>query len=126
MSTILVVDDDPGIRGLLDQTLRRKAYSVVFAADGDSGFDLFRRISPDAVVLDLNMPGMDGMMLLEKVRELNERVPVIILTGPPMRELEHEASLLGATAFLRKASSIHELGNVLKEALEKPAFRSAA
>ena len=126
MPTILVVDDDPGIRELLNHTLRRKGYAVVLAADGASGFDLFRRMSPDALVLDLNMPELDGIMVLEQVRALNELVPVIILTGPPMRDLEHQASLLGATAFLRKASSIHELGNVIKECLEKPAFRSAA
>jgi DNA-binding NtrC family response regulator len=69
------------------------------------------------------MPGFDGMTVLQQVRALNERIPVIILTEVPTGELEHEACLLGATAFMRKSFSIHELGNALSESFEKPSRR---
>ena len=60
MAKILVIDDEPGIRDLLDTLLRRKGYDVVLAESGQKGLDLFRRERPDVIVLDLKMPGMDG------------------------------------------------------------------
>ena len=78
MPTVLVIDDDSGTRLLLEKLLLRKGYAVIVSADGATGLDLFRRLSPDAIVLDLNMPGFDGMTVLQQVRALNERIPVII------------------------------------------------
>lgn len=65
MAKILVIDDEQGIRDLLDTLLRRKGYDVVLAESGQKGLDLFRRERPDVVVLDLKMPGMDGLAVLQ-------------------------------------------------------------
>jgi CheY-like chemotaxis protein len=64
MAKILVIDDEEGIRNLLDTLLRLKGYDVVLVASGRKGLELFRRERPDVVVLDLKMPGMDGITVL--------------------------------------------------------------
>jgi two-component system response regulator (stage 0 sporulation protein F) len=81
MAKILVIDDEPGIRDLLDTLLSRKGYDVVLADNGQKGLEVLRRARPDVVVLDLKMPGMDGLTVLQQVRGLNPTQPVIILTG---------------------------------------------
>src|SRR5258707_1310369 len=81
MAKILVVDDEQSIRNLLDTLLKRKGYDVVLAESGRKGLDLFRRERSDVVVLDLKMPEMDGMAVLQEIRKLNPGQPVIILTG---------------------------------------------
>src|SRR5689334_6072069 len=81
MAKLLVIDDEEGIRDLLDTLLSRKGYSVVLADGGRKGLDLYRREHPDVVVLDLKMPEMDGMAVLQQIRNLDPGQPVIILTG---------------------------------------------
>ena len=81
MSKILVIDDEQGIRNLLDTLLSRKGYEVILASNGQKGLELFRRERPDVVVLDLKMPEMNGLTVLQQVRQLNPVQPVVILTG---------------------------------------------
>jgi CheY-like chemotaxis protein len=81
MAKVLVIDDEQGIRSLLDTLLSRKGYDVVLADGGRKGLELFRRERPDVIVLDLNMPQMDGITVLQQVRSLNPDQPVIVLTG---------------------------------------------
>ena len=121
MSKILVIDDEPGIRDLLDTLLRRKGYDVVLAESGQKGLDLFRRERPDVVVLDLKMPGMDGLTVLQQVRSLNPKQPVIILTGAGTAEVEQQARALGVTEYVEKEFSLHRLGDALTRLLNDPA-----
>jgi CheY-like chemotaxis protein len=81
MTKILVIDDEQGIRNLLDTLLRRKGYDVVLAESGRQGLELFRRERPDVIVLDLKMPEMDGLTVLRQIKNLDPGKPVIILTG---------------------------------------------
>ena len=67
MAKILVIDDEQGIRDLLDTLLSRKECAVILAAGGQKGLEIFRRERPDVVVLDLKMPGMDGLTVLQQV-----------------------------------------------------------
>ncbi len=71
MSKILVIDDEEGFRGLLDTLLSRKGYEVVLASNGQKGLELFRRERPDVIVLDLKRPGMNGLTVLQQVRQIN-------------------------------------------------------
>ena len=82
MAKVLVIDDEPGIRDLLDTLLRRKGYDVIVAESGQKGLECFRRARPDVLVLDLKMPGMDGLTVLQQVRSLDPKTPVIILREP--------------------------------------------
>ena len=65
MAKILVIDDEQSIRDLLDRLLRRKGYYVVLAESGRKGLELFRRERPDVIVLDLRIPELDGITVLE-------------------------------------------------------------
>ena len=117
MAKILVIDDEPGIRGLLDTLLSRKGYDVAIASSGQKGLELFRRERPDVIVLDLKMPGMDGLTVLQQVRSLHPNQPVIILTGAGTPEAERQIRALGVTEFVEKEFSLHLLGDSLKRLL---------
>ena len=117
MTKILVIDDEPGIRDLLDVLLRRKGYDVVVAENGRKSLDVFRREHPDVVVLDLKMPVMDGLTVLQEIRRLDPNKPVIILTGAGTPEMEQQVRTLGVTEFVEKEFSLHRLGDSLKRLL---------
>ena len=120
MAKILVIDDEPGIRNLLDTLLRRKGYDVVLAESGQKGLDLFRRERPNVIVLDLKMPGMDGLSVLQQVRSLDSKKPVIVLTGAGTAETEQKVRALGVTEYVEKEFSLHLLGDSLKRLLNNP------
>ncbi|HEY6289824.1 MAG TPA: response regulator [Nitrospiraceae bacterium] len=120
MAKILVIDDEQGIRNLLDTLLRRKGYDVVLAESGRKGLELFRRERPDVVVLDLKMPEMDGLTVLRQIHSLDPKKPVIILTGAGTAEAEQQVRALGVTEYVEKEFSLHLLGDSLKRLLNNP------
>jgi len=120
MSKILVIDDEQGIRYLLDTLLSRKGYEVVLAENGRKGLELFRREHPDVVVLDLKMPEMDGLTVLRQIHGLEPGKPVIILTGAGTGEAERQVRALGVTEYVEKEFSLHLLGDSLKRLLNHP------
>jgi DNA-binding NtrC family response regulator len=117
MATILVIDDEQGIRDLLGTLLRRKGYDVVLAESGRKGLELFRQARPDLIVLDLKMPEMDGLTVLQQIRTLDLRKPVVILTGAGTADAAEQARALGVTEFIEKEFSLHRLGDALKRLL---------
>ena len=117
MAKVLVIDDEEGIRNLLDILLSRKGYTVVLADGGRKGVELFRRERPDVVVLDLKMPELGGIAVLQQIRSLNPDQRVIILTGAGTPETEHHLFALGASEFVEKEFSLHHLGDALKRVL---------
>ena len=114
MAKLLVIDDEEGIRNLLDTLLSRKGYDVVLAASGRKGLELFRRECPNVVVLDLNMPEMGGVAVLQQIRMLKPDQPVIVLTGAGTPEKEQQVVALGVSEFVEKEFSLHRLGDALK------------
>ena len=120
MAKVLVIDDEPSIRSLLDTILSRKGYTVVLADGGRKGLELFRREHPDAVVLDLKMPEMDGIAVLQHLRRAGHALPVIVLTGAGTPELERQVQALGVTEYVAKEFSLHRLGDALKRLLKTP------
>jgi CheY-like chemotaxis protein len=120
MAKILVIDDEHGIRDLLDTLLTRKGYDVVVADSGQKGLEVYRRAHPDVVVLDLKMPGMDGLTVLQQIRRLNPTQPVVILTGAGSPESEQQVRALGVTEYVEKEFSLHLLGDALKRLLIHP------
>ena len=81
MSTVLVVDDKEMLRDSVAVTLQRPGFTVVAAENADSALNMIARKHPDVVVSDLKMPGMDGLELLQKIREVDEDLPVILMTA---------------------------------------------
>ncbi|HKQ34516.1 MAG TPA: response regulator [Nitrospiraceae bacterium] len=120
MAKILVIDDEQGIRNLLDTLLSRKGYDVILADSGRKGLELFRRERPDVVVLDLKMPEMDGHTVLRQIHRLEPGKPVIILTGAGTGEAEQQVRALGVTEYVEKEFSLHLLGDSLKRLLNHP------
>jgi len=117
MAKILVIDDEPSIRNLLDTILRRKGYDVVLADSGRKGLDLFRREHPDVIVLDLKMPEMDGLTVLRQILSLDSKKQVIVLTEAGSPEVEQQVRALGVTEYVEKEVSMHLLGDSLKRLL---------
>ena len=120
MTKILVIDDDARDRGLLVAVLEERGYEVMLADNGGTGLMLCHRGTPDAVVLDLDMPGIDGCSLLGQLRILHPTLPVVIFSGRSPEEVEEKMLNHGATAFIQKAFSLDQLGLALQEVLPSP------
>jgi CheY-like chemotaxis protein len=112
-----LIDDEEGIRNLLDTLLDWKGYDVILADSGQKGLEVFRRAHPDVVVLDLKMPGMDGLTVLQQIHHLDPKQPVIILTGARIPESEQQVRALGVSEYVEKQFSLHLLGDALKRVL---------
>ena len=122
-SRILVVDDDDDIRGLVRTLLERAGYEVSDAADGRAGLRELYGSSPDLVILDVAMPGLDGWETLERIRELTD-VPVLMLTARDA-ELERVRGLkAGADDYVVKPFGRQELVARVEVLLRRP--RSSA
>jgi len=117
MPKVLIVDDEPYIRRFLSTLLIHKGYDVTLAEDGQKGLDRFLQERPDVIVLDLWMPGMDGLTVLRQVRSLNPLQPVIILTCGTTTETEQEIRALGVMEFVEKESAVLLLDAALKRIL---------
>ncbi|HTZ39295.1 MAG TPA: HD domain-containing phosphohydrolase [Syntrophales bacterium] len=108
--TILVVDDDPLVRTLVVEALKRTGDFIASeAADGQEALDILRSNLFDLVITDIHMPGMNGMDLLNRIREINPVIPVIMITGYPTVDLSVSAMKTGAVDFLSKPFHLDEL-----------------
>jgi DNA-binding response OmpR family regulator len=122
MAKVLIIDDEPSVRALLDMKLRDQGYDVLFAHSGWKGLQLYRQERPDVVVLDLRMPELDGVTVLKEIRRVDLKQPVIIFTGDSTPETEREVRALGVSEFIVKDSSMKLLVDTLKSLL-KPSTR---
>ena len=93
---ILVIDDELDIRDTLKLILEYEGYEVLSAPSGQEGLIRVERDSPDLVLLDVKMPGMDGLDVLRSVREANELLPVVMISGYGTVNTAMEATKLGA------------------------------
>lgn len=99
---VLVVDDEPGIRDLLARTLALAEYDVDVAPDGVSGLERMRLDTYDLLIVDLKMPGLDGLSVIREARRYKSDLPVIIITGYSSESAAIEAVNLGVTGYLTK------------------------
>lgn len=118
MSKILAIDDDSIIRSLLITILQKAGYQVVTAADGNTGLRLADAEDPDLVITDYQMPGINGMEVLEKLRETKPSLPVIMLTAHGDIALTIKSMQAGAYDFLEKPIRMDELLKVVKNGTE--------
>jgi DNA-binding response OmpR family regulator len=102
---ILVVDDDLDLSGLIAYALRQAGYLAIEAPDGPSGLAAFDRERPDLVILDVNLPRMDGFEVLTRIRAAGHRSPVMMLTVRSSEEDQVRALDLGADDYLTKPFS---------------------
>jgi len=121
--SVLVVDDEEWMRDACTQILQAEGFRVVTASDGQTGLQLAGRYAPDLVLIDLRMPGMDGMAYLASVKALDPDVVGIVITGYATLEVAVETMKRGAFDFLAKPFKPAELRSVVRRGLE---HRSAA
>ena len=115
---ILVVDDEHLIRWSLEQNLKKQGYEVVTAGDGEEALRLVREEEPDLVLLDFQMPGINGIEALEKIKEYDEEIVVIMVTAHGGLETAVNAMRLGAYDYVSKPFNLDELAIIIKKALE--------
>ncbi len=109
MTTILVVDDEPGVRDLLHDALSNAGYDVRCATNGADGLDQLRRGSADLCVVDINMPTMNGFEFLEKLRVHDTKTPVLMLTARDSNSDVEHGLRVGADDYVRKPFNLEEL-----------------
>jgi CheY-like chemotaxis protein len=124
MAKILIIDDEPDFRTFTDMILKRLGYEVSLADNGWSGLELYRREHPDVILLDLNMPEMDGVEVLKQIRTMDSKQPVIVLTGDRRPQTEYQVRALGVSEFLVKDSSSRLLEDTVKRFFAAPTSRT--
>jgi len=124
MHTILVVDDESQIRSTLEGVLADEGYKTLLARSGEDCLELLRQKSVEVVLLDIWLPGMDGLETLEKLVEREDHPEVIIISGHGNIEQAVRATKLGAFDFLEKPLSIERTLIVVKNAIEAKRLRS--
>jgi len=123
MPNILIVDDEPGIRQSLQGVLQDEGYSTNLAENGEACLDTLRRHPVDVVLLDVWLPGMDGLETLDKIRELEDAPEVIMISGHGTIETAVKATKLGAYDFLEKPLSIDKTLILVKNAVDAKRLR---
>ena len=118
MNTILVIDDDDQLRISFCKLLTEENYSVTAAASGEAGIDIVRRQPLDLVILDMRLPGMNGMETFKQIRTIDSKLPVIIVTAYGTTEIAIEATKMGAYDYVLKPFEVPEMLTLIRQAIE--------
>lgn len=116
---ILVVDDEASIRKTLETVLVDAGYQVLLAADGQSALNILRTVRPALVLLDIWMPGIDGIEILKKVKEIYFDLPIIMISGHATIATAVKATQLGASDFIEKPLDLHATLASVSRALQQ-------
>ncbi len=118
---VLLVDDESSIHMSLKMVLE-PTYELICASEGEEGVNLYKRDSPDLVLLDVMLPGEDGLSVLKTMHSEDPRIPIIMLTGTKMVKTVVDAMKMGAADYLTKPFEIEELRLTMENAIEKQAL----
>ncbi|MCK5618504.1 MAG: sigma-54-dependent Fis family transcriptional regulator, partial [Candidatus Krumholzibacteria bacterium] len=117
-SVILLVDDQDTIRFFLEKTLTQEGYESVTAKTGGEAIEAARRIMPDLVLLDLKLPDMDGLEVLQKIKEIFPEICVVMITAFGDIETAVKAMKAGAYDFVSKPINLDQLLMVIRKGLK--------
>ena len=126
MPSILIIDDEKSIRKTLTEILSYEGYKIEEAADGEEGLKKFRDKNFDIVLCDIKMPKIDGIEFLEKAREINDEVPIIIISGHGNIETAVEAVKKGAYDYISKPPDLNRMLITLRNAMDKTSLVAEA
>ncbi len=115
MTTILLVEDDKNQRLLYEQELQQEGYGIVTATDGKEALEKVQEQLPDIVVMDINMPKMDGIEAMGRILSKNKKIPIIINTA--YSNYKDSFMSWAADAYIVKSSDLSELKDKIKEVL---------
>lgn len=116
---VLIVDDAPDTLEIIGKLLRFEGYQVLTASTGEEGIEYVEKEKPDVVLMDINLPGMDGNQALREIKRINPIQSVIMLTAYATVDNAIEALKLGATDFIKKPFENEHLIHIVNQALEK-------
>lgn len=114
---ILLVDDEADFLELMALRIKEWGYDLITALSGEEAIEILKNKSPDIIILDYMMPGMDGVATLKEIRKINFEIPVIMFTAFPDKRSINEVEKLGVTAYIPKLSSYSDAHTALKTAL---------
>src|SRR4029078_1083856 len=122
-SRILVIDDEAAIRDSLRMTLEYEGYEFIGAATGQEGLALAERDAPDMVLLHVKMPGVDGIEVLERLRNMNDQLPIVVISGHGTISTAVDATKKGAFDFIEKPFASERVLVSLRTALDQRQLR---
>ena len=117
MKKVLVADDEPAIRKLYERELRKEGYEVLFATNGQEAIRMVREGRPDVIVMDIRMPGMDGIEAMSRILEENNELPVIINTA--FSSYKDNFLSWSADAYLTKSADLTELKGTIRTIIDQ-------
>ena len=112
---ILIVDDQFGIRILLNEVLQKAGYTTFQAANGPQALEIAKEHELDLVLLDMKIPGMDGIEILKRLKEYDKSISVIIMTAYGELDMIQQAKDLGALAHFSKPFDIDDIRSIVKK-----------
>jgi nitrogen regulation protein NR(I) len=122
VATILIVDDDAQLRHSFEKLLTSEGHTVRTSPTGEGGLELVRGSVPDLVIMDVRLPGMDGLTAFQAMHEVEPKLPVIVMTAYGSTDTAIEATKLGAFDYVLKPFDIPEMLSTIEKALEAGRF----
>lgn len=120
MYSILIVDDQQGIRMLLSEVFKRDGYTTYVASNGIDAIDIFSHHAIDCVLLDMKMPGMDGLEILKHFKAMDKgNIPIFMMTAYGEQDLMDQALSQGIEKFFSKPFNILDVRNEIHALLQK-------
>lgn len=117
MSSVLIVDDDSQLRQSFEKLLSEEGYAVRTAPSGEDGLEAVRQKAPDLVVMDVRLPGMNGLETFGAIRGIEPKLPVIIMTAYGTTDTAIKATKMGAFDYILKPFDIPDILRLIKQAL---------
>lgn len=117
MKTILIVDDQTGIRILLNEVFQREGFETILAANGLEALKFFSEQHVDGVILDMKIPGMNGLEILQHIKKQKPDIPVMMMTAYGEQDLINTAMSMGAVGYFTKPFNIFTVVEEVKKAL---------
>ena len=117
-SQVLIVDDDADLSETLARLLGRFGHKCLVAASGSEAIDLIDTMTPDLVVTDLHMPGMDGIAVMRRARQESPPIPVVLMTAYPTADTRREAERAGGVVYLAKPFANADMLEAVQRALD--------
>ncbi|WP_373216400.1 response regulator transcription factor [Ruminococcus sp. 5_1_39BFAA] len=116
--TILLIEDDRGLRTGIAFAFRQDGYEILEAGSGERGYEIFQQVKPDGILLDLNLPDMDGIGFCAKIREISD-IPILMLTARDMETDEILGLSSGADDYMTKPFSVAVLKLRMKKLMKR-------
>lgn len=115
MKKLLIVDDQFGIRILLNEVFQKEGYKIFQASNGKQALDIVKMRRPDLVLLDIKIPGIDGIEILKRMKKIEPDIKVIIMTAYGELNMIEEAMELGSITYFAKPFDIEEMRDTVKK-----------